>query len=104
MCPDVTSFAVSPSDLQALDAFVAAAAQQAHAAVERLRAEADALFGAGWHGPAGSAFHLAWEEWLDGARIVLAALDDTATLVGAAAAEYAGTDDAVRVALARSKT
>jgi|SRR3954451_8740119 WXG100 family type VII secretion target len=101
MCPDVTSFAVSPSDLQALDSFVASRAEHAHATVERLRAEAHAFFGDGWHGPAASAFHLAWEQWLDGARIVLAALDDTAALVGASAASYTGTDDAVRAAVGR---
>jgi WXG100 family type VII secretion target len=102
MCPDVTGFGVSPNELQALDAFVAAAASHAHASVEQLRAEADALFAGGWHGPAASAFRLAWEQWSDAARIVLVALDETAVLVGAAASTYAETDGAVRVAVARS--
>jgi WXG100 family type VII secretion target len=102
MCPDVTSFAVSPTDLQALDTFVAARAEQAHAAVHRLHGEAAALFGGGWQGPAASAFGLSWEQWAEGARIVLAALDETATLVGASAAAYAATDDGVRAAVGRS--
>lgn len=104
MCPDVTGFVVAPSELQALDVFVASSAAHARAAVERLRAEAEALFGSGWHGPAAADFRLAWEHWLDGAGAVLAALDDTAALVGASAAGYARTDDGVRAAVAGSST
>jgi WXG100 family type VII secretion target len=94
-------YAVDPGELDAADATLAAAAQSAHAAVGSVRAEAEALFATGWHGPAASAFRLGWERWADGAAGMLAALDEMASLLGRTGDEYAATEEAVRAALVR---
>jgi WXG100 family type VII secretion target len=97
----VSGFLVDPDDVQALGASVRAAAEHAGAAVGRVRAEADALFATGWRGPAAAAFRSGWNDWLDGAEDVLAALDELATLLGASAADYRQSDEAVRAGVAR---
>jgi WXG100 family type VII secretion target len=97
---DVTGFAVTPDELGALDGSLDAAAATARAAVDRLRREGAALLSDGWHGAAANAFRLGWQEWLDGAGLVLAALDELAGLVGAAGESYASTDGGVRASFA----
>jgi WXG100 family type VII secretion target len=97
----VISYTVEPGNLQRLDAVIGSAADQASVTVERIRLEAQALFATGWHGPAASAFRLGWEQWLAGATTLLAVLHEMAELLGRSAAGYAGTEEAVRVSLAR---
>jgi WXG100 family type VII secretion target len=92
-------YAVEPADLQRVEAFAGSAAAQARAVVERIRAEGNRLFGAGWHGPAASAFRLGWEQWVEGATVMLGALDELAALLGSSAVGYASTEEAVRVSL-----
>ena len=93
----MSGFAVTPSELSALQVAVGSAAAAARESVDGLRARADAVE---WRGPAGHSFRSAWEEWLRGATLVLGALDDLARLVGAAGTAYAATDDSVRTAVA----
>jgi WXG100 family type VII secretion target len=95
----VGGYSVDPAELQQCDALLGSAAGQARAALARLRAGAGELVGT-WHGPAGSAFRLAWEQWLDGVIAMLDALDAMAGMVGASGVEYAATDQAVRSSLA----
>ena len=95
----MSGFGVTPSELSALQSAVASAAAAARASVDGLRARAE---GVEWQGPAGHSFQVAWEEWFRGATLVLGALDDVARLVGAAGSSYAGTDESVRAAVART--
>lgn len=92
-------YAVEPAQLQQLDAVLTRGADAAREAVARVSGEATGLFATGWQGPAASAFRLAWEEWLEGVTTMLEVLDELAGLLGASAAAYSGTDDAVRVSL-----
>ena len=95
----MSGFAVTPGELQGLDGYVESAAEHARDAVARLQVEVAELH---WHGPAANAFAIAWHDWLEGARLVLGALDDLGRLVGAAARDYVATDDAVRADVGRS--
>lgn len=93
------SYAVEPAELERCDALLAATAGQCRVALARLQATANELLGA-WHGAAGGAFQLGWEQWLDGATAMLAALDAMAAAIGSSGLEYAATEDAVRAGLA----
>ena len=97
----MSGYTVEATELERVEAFAGSTAAQARAAVERIRAEGQQLFGTGWHGSAASAFRLGWEQWVDGASAMLAALDELALLLGSSAAGYASTDEAVRVSLAK---
>jgi WXG100 family type VII secretion target len=96
----VVGYRVDPDELRRGDAAVAHSAEQARAAVERLHVDADALFAAGWSGPAASAFQDGWRQWLAGAQDMLAALDETAALLGSAGTGYGETEAGVRAAIA----
>src|SRR4051794_3459056 len=93
----MSAFGVTPAELAALQNTVGSAAAAARRSVDGLRSTAAGVV---WQGVAGHSFHLAWEEWLAGAELVLAAMDELARLVGAAGTSYAATDDAVRWAVA----
>lgn len=92
-------YSVNAAELQSCDAQLGSAAGHARAALAQLRAHADGLFGS-WQGPAGAAFRLACEQWLDGATSMLDALDEMAVALGASGVDYAAIDDAVRTSLA----
>jgi WXG100 family type VII secretion target len=96
----VAGYRVDPDELRRGDAGVGQSAEHARAVVDRLRADADGLFATGWHGPAATAFRRGWEQWLAGAHDMLATLDATAALLGAAGTGYAETDDGIRTVIA----
>jgi WXG100 family type VII secretion target len=100
----VAGYRVDPDELCRGDAGVGQSAAHARVAVDRLRADADGLFATGWHGPAAIAVRHGWEQWLAGAHDMLAVLDETAALLGAAGTGYAETDDGVRTAIAGAAT
>lgn len=95
----MAGFQVDPDELGHDAAAVATRCAQARAAVGRIRAGADALFGDGWHGPAAAAFRTGWEHWLAGAGEMLDALDGLARLLAAAGAGYAEAEAGVRAAV-----
>lgn len=97
----MSGFGVAPSDLQAAEVVLEEAAQEGRAELARLRACAQELLGGGWHGAAGAAFGQGWEGWLDGALLVLAALEEMARALGLTGREYAEFEAAVRVDLGR---
>lgn len=100
----MSGYAVEPAELARVEALAGSAAAHARAAVDQVRAEGQRLFGTGWYGPAASAFRLGWEQWVDGATAMLAALDELAALLGSSAVGYASTDEAVRGRLAQETT
>lgn len=85
----MTGFCVSVGQLVAAAAAVDEVAEDASAGLRRLDAVADDALGAGWAGPAASAFSDAWRTWRCGAQRVLAALDDMAVGLQRAAGAYA---------------
>ncbi len=93
-------YSVDPGRLQDCDAGLAASAVWARSALARLTAVAAPVLATAWQGGAAAAFRLGWEEWLDGAHAMLAALEELAGAVGASGSGYAATDDAVRGAVA----
>jgi WXG100 family type VII secretion target len=95
----VGGYAVDPAALQQTDTAGAAAVFEARQALHRLEAQVRSLL---WQGAAGSAFRLAWEQWLEGAQTVLLALDELAELLGRSATGYATTDETVRVSVTRA--
>lgn len=94
-------YAVDPAELRAGDRQVAAVADDARTALAQLQSAAAEALDA-WHGSAASAFRSAWEQWLDGVRVLLDAVDEMAALVGAAGEGYAATEEAVRTAVSRT--
>ena len=100
----MSGFGVTPAELAETRAFVGAAAAHARRSVEGLHAAARPVLTEQWQGEAAAAFRLAWEQWWGGAVLVLDALDELARLTGAAGDSYAGTDEAVRVRIARGST
>lgn len=64
-------------------------------AVGDVSAEAGALLGSGWRGPAASAFAAGLDEWRAGAEEVLRALSAMSALLSTTEAEYASTDGGV---------
>src|SRR3954451_8413776 len=97
----MSGYTVDATELERVEAFAGSTAAQARAAVERIRAEGQQLFGTGWHGSAASDFRLGWEAGGGGAGAPLVALDELAVLLGSSAAGYASTDEAVRVSVAK---
>jgi WXG100 family type VII secretion target len=93
----MSGFGVTPAELAALQAFVTDAAGAARSAVDGFRSQAAGVV---WRGAAGHSMRAAWEEWLDGAALVVGALDELARLVGTAGTSYTGTDESVRTAVA----
>jgi WXG100 family type VII secretion target len=91
----VGGYAVDPAQLRGADTQLAAVAVDARTALAQLQAAAAEALNA-WHGSAGSAFRSAWEQWLDGVRVLLDAVDEMAALVGDAGEGYAATEEAVR--------
>jgi WXG100 family type VII secretion target len=98
----VPGYAVEPATLHDCDASLTAASASVHAALARLRADAHEAL-AGWHGPAAAEFRTAWGEWLAGAQTMLDVLEQLAGGLGASAAGYTATDDAVRTSLAGAR-
>ncbi len=93
-------YAVDPAELAHCDASMGAAAGHSRAALAGLAECAADVLGHGWQGCAASAFRLGWEQWLDGVRSMLDALDELSGALGSSGVGYAATDDAVRVELA----
>jgi WXG100 family type VII secretion target len=98
----VSGYSVDPPGLQRADVLMDGVVREARVVLDRVRACEAALLGGGWQGPAASAFRVGWEEWVAGADAMVEALAELAALLGASSAAYATTDDAVRVAVARS--
>jgi WXG100 family type VII secretion target len=97
----VSGFGVTPAELAEARAFVGAAAGHARRSVEGLHAQARQVLSGEWQGEAAAAFRVAWEQWWDGAVLVLDALDELARLTGAAGESYLATDDGIRAGVAR---
>lgn len=91
-------YVVDAAELRRCDVLLGSLADHSRATLRQLRANAETVL-AGWQGCAGSAFRLAWAQWLDGAGAMLDALDETASALGISGAGYAMTDEAVRTSL-----
>jgi WXG100 family type VII secretion target len=68
-----------------------------------LRHAADALLEGGWQGVAALSFRRAWMQWFSGTVSMLDALDAMAAALGAAGADYALTEAAVRASVVRAE-
>jgi WXG100 family type VII secretion target len=98
----VGGYRVDTAALARADALLGETVATARSALNDMRAEAAALFGARWDGPAARAFHAGWAEWLDGMHALLDALEATARALGRSGAGYAGTHATVRTTLVRA--
>jgi WXG100 family type VII secretion target len=97
----MTGFGVVTGELHAAQVVLDSAAEAGHAELTRLRAAAQDLLRGGWQGDASTAFGRGWQEWLDGALLVLTALEQTSRVLDLTGREYAGAEGAVRVDLDR---
>lgn len=88
----MSGYEVTPAELFAAQAQVSESVDELRAELARLRAAADDLLEHGWRGAAATAFGAGWREWDDGARLVLAGLDETAQALGLTAREYERTE------------
>jgi WXG100 family type VII secretion target len=95
----VGSYTVQPEQLQHGEVQLDELAEHLRAALGSLRRCAAELVDGRWRGPAGAAFRLAWEQWLDGVTLMLCSLDEIACVIGASGIGYQQTDDAVRAAM-----
>ncbi|MDT4915297.1 MAG: hypothetical protein QOC66_4425 [Pseudonocardiales bacterium] len=92
-------YAVDPAELERGAAALGAAVAGSRTGLEPLRATAAGLLSASWRGGAATAFRLGWEQWLDGALAMLAALDELALALRDSGEGYAATDEAVRTSV-----
>jgi WXG100 family type VII secretion target len=98
----VGGYAVDAGELQGCDALIGEVSEHSRAALARVRVAAHELLGSGWRGGASAAFRLGWEQWLDGAETMLAALDEMAAAVGRAGGGYQSGEDAIRAGITRA--
>ncbi|GAB2473498.1 WXG100 family type VII secretion target [Jatrophihabitans fulvus] len=84
----MSGYEVDPTELFAAQAVVTEEVTEARAELARLQAAADDLLGHGWRGQAASAFGRGWQEWSEGARSVIAGLEQMAQALGVTAREY----------------
>lgn len=84
----MSGFEVDPSELFAAGARVSEGAADGHGSLTRVRLDAEDLFAGGWTGAAGAAFERGFEDWLGGARQMLAGLEDLASALTAAGHDY----------------
>lgn len=98
------SYRVDPGALTQADALLGETTAAARAALDGVRATADALLGDRWDGPAALAFRAGWVEWLAGMTRLLDGLDAMADALGRSGASYADTDAAVRTTVVRAAT
>lgn len=84
----MSGYEVEPAEVFAAGALAAEAANEGRVELARLQAAADDLLGHGWRGQAAAAFGQGWHEWHDGARTMLAALDEMARALDVTAREY----------------
>lgn len=98
----MSGFGVEPAELQAAEVIADDAAQDGRAELVRLCAAAQDLLGAGWHGSAAAAFGRGWDDWLEGALLVLSALEGMGRALGRTGRGYAETEAAVGVEVQRA--
>ena len=85
----MSGFEVDPTELFAAGVRVSEAAVDGRESMTRVRLDADDLFAGSWTGVAAAAFHGGFEEWLGGARQMLAGLEDLSSALTTAGHDYA---------------
>jgi WXG100 family type VII secretion target len=96
----MTGFGVEPAELHAAQVTLDNAAEDGRAELARLRASAQDLL-SGWQGGAAAAFGRGWHDWLDGALLVLSALEASGQALALTGREYADAETAVRLGMER---
>ena len=79
---------VTAADLRSYQKFLIDTADELRSELDALVSEGDGLLEGDWQGVSASKFTPNWEEWKDGARAVVEALDAEAQIVGESAEEY----------------
>ncbi|HKC27903.1 MAG TPA: WXG100 family type VII secretion target [Jatrophihabitans sp.] len=96
----MSSFEVTPVELDLAAATVRAATDHARACLAQLRTSVNEAL-AGWQGGAARAFDGGWQLWLDGTLEMLRALEELADAMGASGAGYGHAEQTVQTGLAR---
>ncbi|MGL4305018.1 MAG: WXG100 family type VII secretion target [Mycobacteriaceae bacterium] len=89
----MSDFVASPQEIAATGKFVGDVAEQMILGVSGFSAEVDGFLGTKWQGQAARAFAVQWQQWLDGARSVVAALNTSAELLAQNASSFAETEE-----------
>lgn len=97
----MSGYDAEAAELFSAEAMVSEAAGEGRAELARLRAAAQDLLGHGWNGAAATAFAAGWHDWVHGAELVLAALDEMARALGVTGAEYEQNEIAIGADLHR---
>ncbi|MBE7189098.1 WXG100 family type VII secretion target [Jatrophihabitans endophyticus] len=97
----MSGFDTEPIELFAAGARVSEAAVDGHAALTRVRLDADDLLDAGWTGAAAAAFRGGVDQWLSASRSMLAGLEDLSSALTAAGHDYETAESGTLASLAR---
>jgi WXG100 family type VII secretion target len=91
-----------PAQIHATATRVSTLAEEFADDIETLRRESESLMAAAWVGDAAGTHSTLWSEWIDSARLIVAALGNDATLLHRAADKYSTSDTAHGDALANT--